>query len=110
MLAAMFMTIEPVAGWPSGMPGKSRLSSGPKPRASRSTAPPFSPSRMIPSHRHITPVRPRAISKPVLARSKAALTIAAQTSASPATSQRPAATAKATKKNPPQILLSIGPS
>ena len=66
-LAARFMSSAPSAGWPAGTEGKSRRRSGRNSRASHSTAPPASPTRRMPSHRHMTPVRPRATSKAVLA-------------------------------------------
>ena len=83
MLAAMFMTMAPMAGCPSGTDGKSRRSRGPKNRAMRSIAPPFSPRRMTPSHRHMTPVSPIAISNPVFDMSKVEVTTRDHTSASP---------------------------
>ena len=62
---------------------------------------------MKPSHRHMTPVRPSATSKPVFAMSKAEATIAAQTWASPSTSHwwRPAR--NAAKKKPAQTAFSM---
>ena len=99
--------IEAPAGWPFGTPGKSRCSSGSNARARSVTAPPRSPTRMMPSHRHMTPVRPRETSKPVFAMSKVEATMAAHTPGSPRTSQRKSPARKATKKKPAQIQLSI---
>ncbi len=106
MLAAMFMTMLPVAGCPAGMPGKSRRSRGPNNRATRSTAPPRSPMRMMPNHRQMTPVRPSAILKAVSAMSKVEPTISAHTSVWPAKERTTAAT-KPPRKKKVQILLSI---
>ena len=62
---------------------------------------------MMPSQRHMTPVRPSETSKPVLAMSKLDPTMAAQTPVSPRTSQRKSPATKATKKKHAQIQLSI---
>ena len=73
-LADRFITIAPEAGWPSGMPGKSRRNSGPTSRATLLITPAFSPNFINPSHRLITPASPSEISKPVLAESNSAPT------------------------------------
>ncbi len=83
MLADMFITIAPPAGCPSGMPGNRRRNSGRNARAIASTTPPFSPIRISPSHRLITPVSPSAISKPVFAESNSAPTTSRKTSGRP---------------------------
>ncbi len=58
---------------------------------------------MMPSHRHMTPVRPRAISKAVFDMSKVAATISAQTPVCPSTSDWKTAATNATRKKPVQI-------
>ena len=60
MLEAMFITIDPIAGWSPGTSGKSRRNRGRKPRARINTRPDFSASRMIPSQMHIGPTSGRA--------------------------------------------------
>ncbi len=109
MLAAMFITIAPSAGWPAGTPGKSRRSKGAKARPSSSTAPPRSPMRMMPSQRQSTPVRPMAISKAVLAMSKVLATIACHTSGWPRKSDCTPAVTNAARKKKAQMRLSMAP-
>ena len=67
MLAAMFMKIEPVAGWPLGMSGNSLVNTGLSTLARAFTTPPRSPIFITPSHSDSTPVSPSEISKAVLA-------------------------------------------
>jgi len=61
---------------------------------------------MMPSHRHITPVKPRAISKAVLLSAKVAATISCQTAVLPSNTDCTSAATKAAKKKNAQILLS----
>jgi hypothetical protein len=65
--------------------------------------PPFSPTFIKPSHKVITPVRPREISKPVLALSKVLPTRAANISVSWKNSSLNKAMAKATRKKAIQM-------
>ena len=65
ILAAMFMKIEPVTGWPLGMSGNSLQNTGDNSFASTLTTPPFSPTFITPSHNDRTPVKPREISNAV---------------------------------------------
>ena len=61
MLAAMFITIEPMAGCSGGTSGKSRRMMGRSARASNETSPERSASRIRPSHSAITPMRGNAV-------------------------------------------------
>ena len=73
-----------------------------------STTPPFSPMRIRPSHRLITPVRPSAISKPVLAESNSEPTTSWKISGRPNATAWTMAAANAMRKKAAQIQLSIG--
>ena len=101
--AEKFMNIDPVAGCPAGMPGKSLLKTGAASRANACTTPPRSPIFMMPIQSANTPVSPSDISKPVFAEANVALIISLNISTSPASTSRPAATTKATRKNPIHI-------
>ena len=79
MLAEMFMKMWPKAGCPLGTSGNRRVKSGLSTRESAATRPPFSPTAIKPIHSESTPVRPREISKPVLALSNAASMMAGKT-------------------------------
>ena len=79
MLAEMFMKMWPKAGWPLGTSGNRRVKSGLSTRESAATKPAFSPTAMKPIHSESTPVRPREISKPVLALSNVASMMAGKT-------------------------------
>ena len=103
MLAAMFIKMLPVTGWPLGMSGNSRVKTGDSRRASALTTPPFSPTRMMPSHSERTPVSPRDISKAVFDDEKVESIIAGNTSKSPKKASFTAAIAKAMRKNPTQM-------
>ena len=103
MLAERFIKMLPTTGCPSGISGKSRLKSGPSQRASTATTPPCSPMRMMPIHNDSTPVRPREISKAVLAVSKVEAMMAGKTSVSPKTRSFTMAMTKAMRKNANQI-------
>src|SRR5262245_41870997 len=72
-----------------------------------STTPLRSPTFIRPSHRLITPVRPRAISKPVLAESNSAATTSRSASGCPSANALNPATANAMTKNASQIQLSM---
>ena len=61
MLAAMFMIIEPIAGWSGGTSGKSRVISGRRARAMACMMPDLSASRITPSQSAITPASGRAM-------------------------------------------------
>ena len=63
ILAAMFINIDPMAGWFFGISGKRRVKTGERKRASALMRPAFSPIFMMPSHKASTPVRPMEISK-----------------------------------------------
>ena len=92
MLALMFMTMLPPAGWPRGMPGNTRSKRGAMARANRSIIPARSPIFMMPSHRLITPTRPSEMSKPVLAVSNRPVMIFVKISVSPCDSLNSATT------------------
>ncbi len=62
MLAAMFINMEPMAGWSGGTSGKMRRSSGRNPRANRLTSPDRSAMRMMPSQSAMMPASGRAMS------------------------------------------------
>ena len=73
MLAAMFITMEPMAGWLAGTSGKRRRSRGLRNRARISTRPAFSARRIMPSHSAQMPRSGRAsFMTAVLQASKAA--------------------------------------
>ena len=71
MFAAMFMSIEPIAGCSGGTSGKRRRMIGRKPAAMRCTRPARSARRITPSQSAITPIKPSAIVTAVFAPSKA---------------------------------------
>ena len=74
MLAAMFITIAPIAGWSPGTSGKSRRITGRNARASTCTRPERSARRMIPSHTASVPTSGSAMDMTaVFAPSKAPL-------------------------------------
>ena len=103
MLAAMFMTIAPKAGWSGGTDGKIRTSSGRTRRESSCTAPPASPTFIRPRKNASIPVRPIEISKAVLAMLKEAVTISPKTPALPAKTSCPRAKRMPRKKNESQM-------
>ena len=103
MLAAMFMNMLPVTGWPFGMSGKRRVNTGLSTLASALTTPPRSPIFIMPSHSDSTPVRPRDISKAVLDEANVEFIISGNTSVSPITTSLNRAMTKATTKNAIQI-------
>ncbi len=105
MLAAKFMIMDPWTGWSRGISGKRRWKKGRTTLASAATMPPFSPTRMSPSQRVSTPVRPSEISKPSAAISKVLFTIVVKISVSWNTTSFTVATTKATRKNPIQMTL-----
>ena len=65
ILAAMFIKILPVTGWPFGMSGNSLQNTGDNNFANTLTTPPFSPTFITPSQSDSTPVKPSDISKAV---------------------------------------------
>ena len=71
MFAAMFMSIEPIAGCSGGTSGKSRRMIGRKARAMRWIKPARSARRITPSHIAMIPMRPSAIVTAVFAPSNA---------------------------------------
>ena len=83
MLAAMFMKMLPVAGWPLGMSGNNLVKTGLNRRASMFTTPPFSPIFMMPSQSASTPVSPIEISKAVFDDEKVLSIMAGNTVVSP---------------------------
>jgi hypothetical protein len=105
-LAAMFMVMEPRAGCPLGTSGNRRANRGASQRPRAARKPACSPIFITPSHRHMTPVSPRATSKAVFAESKAAFITAANTVGSPPRYCSTAAP-KATRKKPIQRAFSM---
>ena len=103
ILAAKFIKIVPVTGCPLGISGKIFENTGANHLATTLTTPPFSPMRIMPSHKESTPVRPSDTSKAVLADEKVEFMIAGNTSVSPKKTRRTNATAKATRKKAIQI-------
>ncbi len=102
-LAAIFIIMDPLAGWPLGISGNSRLKSGPTAFDIRLTIPPDSPTFISPIHRVITPVSPRDISNPVLAMSKVLFIISGKIDTSPMKIKRNSPTIKAMIKNATQM-------
>ena len=98
MFEAMFMNMEPMAGWFLGISGKSLVNIGLSMRANALTAPAFSPIFMIPSHSASTPVSPREVSNAVLEESKVESTIFWKTVVSPVNSPMIAKRKAMTKK------------
>ena len=103
MLAAMFMKMEPVTGWPLGISGNSLVNSGLSILARIFTTPPFSPIFMMPSQRAKTPVRPKEISKAVFDEENVESIIAGNTSKSPKNTSLTSAITNAMMKNAIQI-------
>ena len=103
MLAAMFMKMLPVTGWPSGMSGNSRLNSGDSARDSTLTTPPRSPIFIIPSQRANTPVSPSEISNAVFDDENVESIMAGKTLKSPKNISFTRAMTKATIKKAIQI-------
>ncbi len=64
MLAAIFISIEPIAGCATGTSGNSRRMTGRNNQASAPTNPDFSASRIIPSHNAMIPTKPIAMVTP----------------------------------------------
>ena len=103
MLAAMFMKMLPVAGWPLGMSGNRRVNTGLSNRDSASTTPPRSPIFMMPSQSESTPVSPRDISKAVFDEANVESIMAGNTPVSPIRTSFTTPMAKAMTKNDIQI-------
>ena len=103
MLAARFMKIEPVTGWPLGMSGNSFVNTGDSSRARKLTTPPFSPTFIMPSHSDSTPVSPNEISNAVFDDENVESIIAGNTSKSPQNTSFTVAITKASRKNATQI-------
>ena len=61
MLAAMFISMEPIAGCSGGTSGKSQRITGLRNRASNLTSPARSASRIIPSHKAMMPTSGSAV-------------------------------------------------
>ena len=61
MLAAIFISIEPMAGWSAGTSGNSQTMSGRRARASKATRPARSANRMMPSHSAMIPTSGSAV-------------------------------------------------
>ena len=99
MLAAMFMNMLPVTGWPLGMSGNSLLNTGESSRAMKFTTPPFSPTFIMPSHSESTPVSPSEISNAVFDESNVEFIIAGNTSTSPITTSLNNPITNAIRKN-----------
>jgi hypothetical protein len=103
MLAAMFIIIEPVAGWSFGISGKSLRNSGPTAFDINATIPPVSPTFIKPIHNVITPVSPSEISKPVFAISKVPFIISGKIPVSPKKISRISPMINAMMKNATQM-------
>ena len=71
MFAAIFISIEPIAGWSGGTSGNNRCISGRNPYAMRCTRPARSAKRIMPSHSAMIPHNPIAIVTAVFAPSSA---------------------------------------
>ena len=67
ILALKFIIIEPIEGSFLGISGNNLENNGETALVSNPIAPPFSPIRIMPSQRHIAPVRYNDSSKPTLA-------------------------------------------
>ena len=102
----MFSVMLPSAGWSRGTPGNKRANKGASARAASATRPARSPIFIKPSHSAITPVRPSEISKPLLAASNSALTMAAKMSVCPSHTACASAAARASRINADQMTLS----
>jgi hypothetical protein len=85
IFAAKFMIMEPCAGVIVRDAGEDPAEERPDDPGQRVDGPALFPTRIRPSHRVSTPVRPSEISNPVLAMSNVALTIAVKISVSPST-------------------------
>ena len=103
ILAAMFMKMEPVAGWPLGMSGNSLVNTGLSTLARALTTPLRSPIFITPSHSESTPVSPSEISKAVLADENVEFIMAGNTSVSPMKTSLTSPTANAMRKNAIQM-------
>ncbi len=102
MFAAMFITIEPIAGWLAGTSGNNHRMIGRRAAARKPTRPDFSAKRITPSHKAIMPARGKAsVITAVLQASKAAPVISASC---PDIAPR----RTASRTSPSQIQLSIG--
>ena len=102
MLAAMFITMEPIAGWLAGTSGNNQRMTGRRPAASKPTKPDFSARRMMPSQRAMMPASGSArVMTAVLQASKAA---AVTSPSCPETAPR----STPSTTSPSQIQLSIG--
>ena len=83
MLAAIFITIEPIAGWCSGISGMIFLNNGVNPRASKSVRPDFSAIFKRPSHKQSMPVKLMAMLNADFAEANKAFIISVQISGLP---------------------------
>ena len=106
MLALKFITMLPLAGWPAGISGNSRRNSGFMALANKLIMPACSPTRMMPSHRLITPTRPSEMSKPVLAVSNSPVSTLVKMATSPCANLN-RATTKPIRMKATQIALRI---
>ena len=102
MLAAMFMSIEPIAGCSGGTSGKRRRMIGCKARAIRWTSPARSANRITPSHSAMIPISPNAIVTAVFAPSNAPLVTSPSRLFQP-----PIATASTTNASQIQFSISV---
>ena len=103
MLAAIFMKILPVTGWPLGISGNSLVNTGDNRRANTLTTPPFSPTFITPIQSDNTPVRPNEISNAVFDDENVESIMAGKTSKSPQNNSFTAAMTNATRKKATQI-------
>ena len=103
ILAEIFIKILPIAGWSLGISGKIFEKKGPTNLEKALIIPPFSPIFMMPNHKANTPVRPREISKPVLAESKVAFMISEKIWVFPKRKAWKQVTMKAISKKPIQM-------
>ena len=103
MLAATFMKMLPVTGWPFGMSGNRRVNTGDSTRATTFMTPPFSPIFIMPSHSESTPVSPSDISNAVFDVSNVEFIMAGNTSVSPINTSRTVAMTNAMRKKAIQM-------
>ena len=103
ILAAIFIKMEPVAGCPFGMSGKSLTNTGESTRARRFTRPARSPIFITPSHSASIPVRPIEISNALFEVSNVESIIAGKMVVSPRNRSFTSATTKAMMKKAIQI-------
>ncbi|OPZ26604.1 MAG: hypothetical protein BWZ00_01624 [Bacteroidetes bacterium ADurb.BinA174] len=103
ILAETFIKMEPDAGCPLGISGKSLENNGATLRENISIIPPRSPIFITPNQSERTPVKPKEISKPVLAESYVEFIISVNIYTSPKKMSLAKATTKAMIKKAIQM-------